>query len=213
MKKQEMKSLIIQLSKEYSLVTPFTSFVAVEKRTAEENIDLEPNVAEIISAEDVDILPYMDWSSLNDMQTMPFSCAAIEERISEERSGSSSFVDDERSMESETQDTEYDDVISDMPPPPPPLGLIPDHRPVPLPGAGQPLLFGSAPFGSLPSGGSSLPSLQIAVMPSNSLFGQSSSDMCPLPPRLGLIPDHRPVRQPGAGRPLLFGSASFGSLP
>ncbi|XP_066438251.1 protein mono-ADP-ribosyltransferase PARP4 isoform X3 [Eleutherodactylus coqui] len=306
MKKQEMKSLIIQLSKEYSLVTPFTSFVAVEKRTAEENIDLEPNVAEIISAEDVDILPYMDWSSLNDMRTMPFSCAAIEERISEERSGSSSFVEDERSMESETQDTEYDDVISvkyckrkkklkiaeptapfsksvvqnlplaickrsldmcppppqlglipdhrpvplpgagrpllfgsapfgslpptqiavtsskslfgqsssDMPPPPPPLGLIPDHRPVPLPGAGQPLLFGSAPFGSLPSGGSSLPSLQIAVMPSNSLFGQSSSDMCPpLPPRLGLIPGPRPMPQPGAGRPLLFGSASFGSLP
>ncbi|XP_077154465.1 protein mono-ADP-ribosyltransferase PARP4 isoform X3 [Ranitomeya variabilis] len=63
MKKQEMKSSIIQLSIEYSIVTQFTSFVAVEKRSAEEDIDIEPNVLEIISAEDVDILPYMDWSS------------------------------------------------------------------------------------------------------------------------------------------------------
>ncbi|XP_069825881.1 protein mono-ADP-ribosyltransferase PARP4-like isoform X4 [Dendropsophus ebraccatus] len=66
MKKQEMKSLIIQLSKEYSLVTQFTSFVAVEKRSADEDIDTEPNVLEIISAEDVDILPYMGWSSPDD---------------------------------------------------------------------------------------------------------------------------------------------------
>lgn len=32
MKKQTLKSLIIQLSKENSLITQFTSFVAVEKR-------------------------------------------------------------------------------------------------------------------------------------------------------------------------------------
>ncbi|KAM3935680.1 protein mono-ADP-ribosyltransferase PARP4-like isoform 3-T3 [Leptodactylus fuscus] len=63
MKKQEMKSFIIQLSKEYSLVTQFTSFVAVEKRSAEETIDTEPNILEIVSAVNVDILPYMDWSS------------------------------------------------------------------------------------------------------------------------------------------------------
>ncbi|XP_040278398.1 protein mono-ADP-ribosyltransferase PARP4 [Bufo bufo] len=63
MKKQKMKSIIIDLSKEYSLVTQFTSFVAVEERSAEEDIDLEPNVLEIISSVDVDILPYMDWST------------------------------------------------------------------------------------------------------------------------------------------------------
>ncbi|XP_044144395.1 protein mono-ADP-ribosyltransferase PARP4 [Bufo gargarizans] len=63
MKKQKMKSTIIDLSKEYSLVTQFTSFVAVEERSAEEDIDLEPNVLEIISSVDVDILPYMDWST------------------------------------------------------------------------------------------------------------------------------------------------------
>lgn len=32
MKKQVLKSLIIQLSKENSLITEFTSFVAIEKR-------------------------------------------------------------------------------------------------------------------------------------------------------------------------------------
>ncbi|XP_073439175.1 protein mono-ADP-ribosyltransferase PARP4 isoform X5 [Dendrobates tinctorius] len=68
MKKQEMKSSIIQLSIEYSIVTQFTSFVAVEKRSAEEDIDIEPNVLEIISAENVDILPYMDWSSTADKE-------------------------------------------------------------------------------------------------------------------------------------------------
>ncbi|XP_075054975.1 protein mono-ADP-ribosyltransferase PARP4-like isoform X2 [Mixophyes fleayi] len=63
MKKQEMKSFIINLSKEHSIVTQFTSFVAVEKRSAEEDMNIEPNVFQIISAEDVDILPYMDWTA------------------------------------------------------------------------------------------------------------------------------------------------------
>ncbi|XP_056417671.1 protein mono-ADP-ribosyltransferase PARP4 isoform X4 [Hyla sarda] len=76
MKKQEMKSCVIELSKEYSLVTQFTSFVAVEKRSAEEDMDVEPNVLEIISAEDVDILPYMDWSYLDDERS---TCQSSEE--------------------------------------------------------------------------------------------------------------------------------------
>uniref|UniRef100_A0ABI7ZKE7 Poly [ADP-ribose] polymerase n=1 Tax=Felis catus TaxID=9685 RepID=A0ABI7ZKE7_FELCA len=62
MKKQVLKSLIIKLSKENSLITQFTSFVAVEKRDGKEapspNI---PNIMELIAKEDVDFLPYMSW--------------------------------------------------------------------------------------------------------------------------------------------------------
>ncbi|XP_034520828.1 protein mono-ADP-ribosyltransferase PARP4 isoform X3 [Ailuropoda melanoleuca] len=62
MKKQILKSLIIKLSKENSLITQFTSFVAVEKRDGKEppspNI---PNILELIAEEDVDFLPYISW--------------------------------------------------------------------------------------------------------------------------------------------------------
>ncbi|XP_053312056.1 protein mono-ADP-ribosyltransferase PARP4 [Spea bombifrons] len=60
--KRLKKMLIVELSKEYSLVTQFTSFIAVEKREADEShLDIEPNIQEIIASEDVDFLPYMDW--------------------------------------------------------------------------------------------------------------------------------------------------------
>ncbi|XP_075054979.1 protein mono-ADP-ribosyltransferase PARP4-like isoform X2 [Mixophyes fleayi] len=62
MKKQELKSYIIELSVRHSIVTQFTSFVAVEKRS-KEDMNIEPNVFQIISAEDVDILPYMNWTA------------------------------------------------------------------------------------------------------------------------------------------------------
>ncbi|ERE92203.1 poly [ADP-ribose] polymerase 4-like protein [Cricetulus griseus] len=62
MKKKIMKSLIIELSKENSLITQFTSFVAVEKRDGNEipfaNV---PNISELVAKEDVDFLPYMSW--------------------------------------------------------------------------------------------------------------------------------------------------------
>lgn len=62
MKKQIMKSLIIKLSKENSLVTQFTSFVAVEKRDDNESpFPSILNVLELIDKEDVDFLPYMKW--------------------------------------------------------------------------------------------------------------------------------------------------------
>ncbi|XP_019507947.1 PREDICTED: poly [ADP-ribose] polymerase 4 isoform X1 [Hipposideros armiger] len=62
MKKQILKSLIIQLSKENSLITQFTSFVAVEKRDGNESpFPDTPNILELIAKEDVDFLPYMSW--------------------------------------------------------------------------------------------------------------------------------------------------------
>ncbi|XP_041910044.1 protein mono-ADP-ribosyltransferase PARP4 isoform X2 [Arvicola amphibius] len=62
MKKKTMKSLIIELSKENSLITQFTSFVAVEKRDANEiPFDNAPNILELVAKEDVDFLPYVSW--------------------------------------------------------------------------------------------------------------------------------------------------------
>ncbi|XP_060049495.1 protein mono-ADP-ribosyltransferase PARP4 [Erinaceus europaeus] len=62
MKKQLLKALIIKLSKENSLITQFTSFVAVEKRDGDESpLPDTPNILELIAKEDVDFLPYMSW--------------------------------------------------------------------------------------------------------------------------------------------------------
>ncbi|OWK00741.1 hypothetical protein Celaphus_00016667, partial [Cervus elaphus hippelaphus] len=62
MKKQTLKSLIIKLSKENSLITQFTSFVAVEKRDGNESLSPDiPNTLELIAKEDIDFLPYMSW--------------------------------------------------------------------------------------------------------------------------------------------------------
>ncbi|OXB69769.1 UNVERIFIED_CONTAM: hypothetical protein H355_015645, partial [Colinus virginianus] len=62
MKKQTLKNMIIHLSLENSIITQFTSFVAVEKRDANELCSADnPNILEIIAQEDVDFLPYMSW--------------------------------------------------------------------------------------------------------------------------------------------------------
>uniref|UniRef100_A0A8C3I7N1 Poly [ADP-ribose] polymerase n=1 Tax=Chrysemys picta bellii TaxID=8478 RepID=A0A8C3I7N1_CHRPI len=60
MKKHTLKVLIINLSVEHSIITQFTSFVAVEKRDANEvqHAGL-PNIP--MAPERLDILPYMDW--------------------------------------------------------------------------------------------------------------------------------------------------------
>ncbi|XP_042711142.2 protein mono-ADP-ribosyltransferase PARP4 isoform X6 [Chrysemys picta bellii] len=62
MKKHTLKVLIINLSVEHSIITQFTSFVAVEKRDVNEvqHAGL-PNILELIAEEDIDFLPYMDW--------------------------------------------------------------------------------------------------------------------------------------------------------
>ncbi|XP_065826671.1 protein mono-ADP-ribosyltransferase PARP4-like isoform X4 [Oscarella lobularis] len=61
--KSTRKSYIINLSKEYSIVTQFTSFVAVEHRDENERFQKPsgPSIEELVSREDIDILPYMGW--------------------------------------------------------------------------------------------------------------------------------------------------------
>ncbi|XP_035659528.1 protein mono-ADP-ribosyltransferase PARP4-like [Branchiostoma floridae] len=62
-KKMGLKPYIIDLSKEYSIVTQFTSFVAVEKREKDEDLTTGegPSIAELVEKESVDILSYMGW--------------------------------------------------------------------------------------------------------------------------------------------------------
>uniref|UniRef100_A0A8C8CEP4 Poly [ADP-ribose] polymerase n=1 Tax=Oncorhynchus tshawytscha TaxID=74940 RepID=A0A8C8CEP4_ONCTS len=56
-KKSVMKSFIIELSKEFSILSQFTSFVAIEERPDVGFTD----VPKLISDEDVDFLPYLSW--------------------------------------------------------------------------------------------------------------------------------------------------------
>ncbi|CAL1538041.1 unnamed protein product [Lymnaea stagnalis] len=62
--KMDMKNYIIDLSKEYSIVTQFTSFIAVEKREENEKETLPsgPKIQELVDQENVDILQYMGWT-------------------------------------------------------------------------------------------------------------------------------------------------------
>uniref|UniRef100_A0A8B9LMG0 Poly [ADP-ribose] polymerase n=1 Tax=Astyanax mexicanus TaxID=7994 RepID=A0A8B9LMG0_ASTMX len=64
-KKAELKSYIIELSKEFSILSQFTSFVAIEERDQPDSGITD--VPKIIAEEDVDILPYMGWTEEEDM--------------------------------------------------------------------------------------------------------------------------------------------------
>ncbi|ELR19183.1 ubiquitin domain containing protein [Acanthamoeba castellanii str. Neff] len=59
--KRKRKEEIIKLSTQYSLVTQFTSFVAIEKREAGEQKVEGPSIEELVQKETVDSLPYVGW--------------------------------------------------------------------------------------------------------------------------------------------------------
>ncbi|KAK2175772.1 hypothetical protein NP493_708g00019 [Ridgeia piscesae] len=61
--KKNRKNLILQLSTKYSIVTQFTSFVAVEKREEGETFrgPCGPSIAELVQRESVDTLKYVAW--------------------------------------------------------------------------------------------------------------------------------------------------------
>ncbi len=52
------------MSKDYSIVSQFTSFVAVEEREKGEKFDSSngPSIAELVGKEGVDQLSYMGWA-------------------------------------------------------------------------------------------------------------------------------------------------------
>ncbi|XP_053733115.1 protein mono-ADP-ribosyltransferase PARP4 [Synchiropus splendidus] len=60
-KKSELKSYIIELSKEFSILSQFTSFVAIEERDTGESEKGYTDIAKLLAEEDVDILSYMSW--------------------------------------------------------------------------------------------------------------------------------------------------------
>ncbi|XP_063447772.1 uncharacterized protein LOC134727324 [Mytilus trossulus] len=78
--KLEKKSYIIDLSKEYSIVTPYTSFIAVEEREKDEEKTDGPSIADLVAKETVDVLPYMDWQNA-DMFEEKDPVVAIEELL------------------------------------------------------------------------------------------------------------------------------------
>ena len=60
--KSDTKQDIIALSIKYSIVTPFTSFLAIEKRgDDEEQSHAIESITELIAAHDIDRLPYVGW--------------------------------------------------------------------------------------------------------------------------------------------------------
>ncbi|XP_073711181.1 protein mono-ADP-ribosyltransferase PARP4-like [Misgurnus anguillicaudatus] len=61
-KKAELKSYITELSKEFSVLSQFTSFVAIEERDQNQLDTGFTDIPKLISEEDVDILPYMGWT-------------------------------------------------------------------------------------------------------------------------------------------------------
>ncbi|MED6292293.1 hypothetical protein CHARACLAT_032413, partial [Characodon lateralis] len=61
-KKAELKSFIVDLSKEFSILSQFTSFVAIEERDSERAEDGITDIPKLIAEEDVDFLPYISWS-------------------------------------------------------------------------------------------------------------------------------------------------------
>ncbi|XP_028291259.1 protein mono-ADP-ribosyltransferase PARP4 isoform X2 [Gouania willdenowi] len=60
-KKAELRSFIVELSKEFSILSQFTSFVAVEERDPERVEELFTDILQLVAAEDVDFLPYISW--------------------------------------------------------------------------------------------------------------------------------------------------------
>ncbi|XP_024656188.2 protein mono-ADP-ribosyltransferase PARP4 isoform X2 [Maylandia zebra] len=65
-KKAELKSFIIELSKEFSILSQFTSFVAIEERDSEQPQPGFTDISKLIAEEDVDFLPYINWISPED---------------------------------------------------------------------------------------------------------------------------------------------------
>ena len=60
------KAYIIELSKEYSIVTQFTSFVAIEKREEGEVVAEDaPTMEELVEKEAVDELAYMGYEKVH----------------------------------------------------------------------------------------------------------------------------------------------------
>ena len=61
--KKNQKNSIIKISVDYSIVTQFTSFVAIEKREKDEDFSKSqgPSITELVDKENLDFLDYLGW--------------------------------------------------------------------------------------------------------------------------------------------------------
>ncbi|XP_016517770.1 poly [ADP-ribose] polymerase 4-like isoform X1 [Poecilia formosa] len=78
-KKAELKSFIIDLSKEFSILSQFTSFVAIEERDSGKPDDGVTDIPKLIAEEDVDFLPYITWTLPEDKEKVVVSDAESSE--------------------------------------------------------------------------------------------------------------------------------------
>ncbi|XP_062287689.1 protein mono-ADP-ribosyltransferase PARP4 [Scomber scombrus] len=115
-KKAELKSFIIELSKEFSILSQFTSFVAIEERDSEQTEEGFTDIPKLIAEEDVDILPYMGWMSrespiLTDIADVCFDGDSFSSEDEEGCLLGSSF-----SLEEEEAPMFYSAIVSGSPP-------------------------------------------------------------------------------------------------
>ncbi|XP_073668033.1 protein mono-ADP-ribosyltransferase PARP4-like isoform X2 [Paramisgurnus dabryanus] len=75
-KKAELKSYITELSKEFSVLSQFTSFVAIEERDQNQLDTGFTDIPKLIAEEDVDILPYIGWTE--DKEVDSFESMALD---------------------------------------------------------------------------------------------------------------------------------------
>jgi len=74
--KRELKKHIIDLSMKYSIVTQFTSFVAIEERHQHDAVAAHiPTIADLVDKHTVDQLPYIAWDKpINSPAIQPATC-------------------------------------------------------------------------------------------------------------------------------------------
>ncbi|XP_065105067.1 protein mono-ADP-ribosyltransferase PARP4-like isoform X3 [Paramisgurnus dabryanus] len=108
-KKAELKSYITELSKEFSVLSQFTSFVAIEERDQNQLDTGFTDIPKLIAEEDVDILPYMGWTEEEQTKEVDYEESIVGMCLMscdfyEEPSVDKTFEDDESEC--------YDDMLS-----------------------------------------------------------------------------------------------------
>ncbi|XP_056145219.1 protein mono-ADP-ribosyltransferase PARP4 isoform X2 [Lampris incognitus] len=110
--KAELKSFIVDLSKEFSILSKFTSFVAIEERDPQQPEQGFTDISKLIMEEAVDILPYIGWMDEEEEEKRLY-CGRCDDDIEVEMSSLQSSVESlQRGMgiaESCARDTITDD--------------------------------------------------------------------------------------------------------
>ncbi|XP_062257934.1 protein mono-ADP-ribosyltransferase PARP4 isoform X2 [Platichthys flesus] len=104
-KKAELKSFIVELSKEFSILSQFTSFVAIEERDPAKLEEGFTDIPKLIAEEDVDFLPYITWnipqdSEDDDSEDGSLSCE-MQAGLYDKPFWGSTFYEDESDLVSE----------------------------------------------------------------------------------------------------------------